>query len=84
MTKDKTKPPQEMTYEEAFQELKEIVARLEASELQLEESMSLFERGQALTNRCSQLLDEAELKLQQLTSNESGNSVQTDLKLEGE
>jgi exodeoxyribonuclease VII small subunit len=84
MTKDKSKPPEEMTYEEAFQELKEIVTRLEASELQLEESMTLFERGQALAKRCGQLIEEAELKLKQITSNASGEFVQTDLELEDE
>ncbi len=63
----KKKPPEELSYEEAFQELEALVARLESGELPLEEALGLFERGQALAARCNQLLEEAELKLKQLT-----------------
>ena len=41
---------------------------LEAGELPLEEALTLFERGQALAARCGQLLDQAELKVKQLTA----------------
>ena len=55
-----------LTYEEAFAELETIVAELESGERPLEESMILFERGQALTKRCAEYLDNAELKVQAL------------------
>jgi exodeoxyribonuclease VII small subunit len=42
------KPVEELTYEEAFAELETIVNTLEGEQNQLEEAMSLFERGQAL------------------------------------
>ena len=60
------KPPGKMRFEEAFQELAALVGKLEAGDLELEESLGLFERGQALSERCSQLLEEAELTLRQL------------------
>jgi exodeoxyribonuclease VII small subunit len=60
------KAPEEMRFEEAFEELTALVGKLEAGELELEESLGLFERGQALAERCSQLLEEAELTLRQL------------------
>jgi exodeoxyribonuclease VII small subunit len=60
-------PVGELSYEEALAELESIVASLEASQLPLEESLALFERGQALTRRCAQLLDEAELRIKQLS-----------------
>ncbi len=60
----------QLTYEEAFSELEAIVARLESGEQPLEESMALFERGQALSQRCSALLEQAELKIRQLTGEE--------------
>jgi exodeoxyribonuclease VII small subunit len=66
MTKNEPKPIEAMTYEEAFAELETIVAALETGERPLEESMTLFERGQALTKRCAELLDKAELKVQAL------------------
>jgi exodeoxyribonuclease VII small subunit len=63
------KPVEELTYEEAFVELETIVNTLEgdASQNPLEDAMSLFERGQALVKRCSELLDGAELKVRQLS-----------------
>lgn len=67
MAKNEPKPIDGLTYEEAFAELEKIVADLESGERPLEESMILFERGQALTKRCAELLDKAELKVQALT-----------------
>lgn len=72
------KPVEELRFEEAFEELAELVAKLEAGDLNLEESLSLFERGQALANRCSQLLEEAELKLRQLVPDEGGGYSEED------
>lgn len=78
--KDDIKSPEEMKYEEAFQELKELVSKLESNELPLERGLSLFERGQALAARCSYLLEEAELKLKQLVPNEEGEYKEEELK----
>ena len=66
MAKNEPKPVEGLTYEEAFAELETIVAGLESGERPLEESMTLFERGQALTKHCAELLDKAELKVQAL------------------
>ncbi len=59
-------PPAELTFEQAFEELEGLVEQLEAGQLPLQESLALFERGQALAARCGQLLDSAELKVRQL------------------
>ena len=56
-----------LTFEQAFAELEETVQKLEAGGLTLEESLALFERGQALATRCNVQLDEAELKVRQLS-----------------
>jgi exodeoxyribonuclease VII small subunit len=66
MAKNEPNPIEALTYEEAFAELETIVAALESGEHPLEESMSLFERGQALTKRCAELLDKAELRVHAL------------------
>jgi exodeoxyribonuclease VII small subunit len=55
-----------LTFEQAFEELETIVSKLEAGELTLEESVALYERGQALARLCSDLLDNAELRVQQI------------------
>ena len=63
------KPVEELNYEEAFAELDTIVNALEGEQNPLDEAMSLFERGQALVQRCSELLDGAELKVRELSGN---------------
>ena len=70
--KTSPKPVEDLTYEEAFAELESIVDILEgeASQNPLEESMSMFERGQALVRRCSELLDGAELKVRELSGDQ--------------
>jgi exodeoxyribonuclease VII small subunit len=57
---------EDMSYEAAYAELETIVAALEAEGHPLEESLVLYERGQALAQYCSSLLDKAELKVRQL------------------
>ncbi len=64
------KPVEELTYEDAFAELESIVNALEMEQKPLEVAMSLFERGQALVKRCSELLEGAELKVRQLSGGE--------------
>jgi len=60
------KPIEELTYEEALAELEGIVSALEGEQNQLEDSIKLFERGQALAERCSILLEAAELKVKKV------------------
>lgn len=64
---------EELSYEQAFLELEEIVNRLESETLSLEESLTLYERGQALSLRCSSLLESAELRVQQLRLDKLNN-----------
>ena len=67
MAKTEPKPIEQLTYEEASAELESIVGALETGEQPLEEALALFERGQGLTRRCAELLDEAELKVSSLS-----------------
>ncbi|GAF93023.1 unnamed protein product [marine sediment metagenome] len=56
-----------LTFEQSFAELEETVRKLEEGGLALEESLALFERGQALAAHCNAQLDQADLKVRQLT-----------------
>jgi len=58
------------TYEALYTRLQEVVARLEAGELALDESLRLYEEGVGLAAACQRLLDAAELRVQQLQSGE--------------
>ena len=60
-----------LSFEEAYTQLEDIVARLEAGNLPLEEAVSLYERGQVLARRCEELLEAAELRVQQIDDNGS-------------
>ena len=62
---------EELSYEEALAELEGIVESLQDGQSQLDESMKLFERGQALVTHCGALLESAQLKVQKL----AGESV---------
>lgn len=56
------------TYEALYSRMQAIVARLEAGELPLEEALALYEEGVAVASACQQLLDQAELRIQELQS----------------
>ena len=60
-------PIDQLSYEEAFSQLDAIVTALEGNELPLETAMDLFERGQNLIRHCTELLDKADLRVQQLS-----------------
>jgi exodeoxyribonuclease VII small subunit len=51
------------TYEQAREELAEVVRRLEAGGLTLEESLALWERGEELAKLCQHWLDRARERL---------------------
>ncbi len=51
------------TYEQAREELADVVRRLEAGGLTLEESLGLWERGEELANLCQHWLDRARERL---------------------
>lgn len=55
------------SYEQLYARLQEVVARLEAGELPLEETLQLYEQGVRLAAECQRLLDTAELRVRQLS-----------------
>jgi exodeoxyribonuclease VII small subunit len=64
------RPIEELSYEEALSELEEIVAALESGDQSLNISLALYERGQGLAGYCAGILDQADLKIQQLVGGE--------------
>jgi exodeoxyribonuclease VII small subunit len=59
---------QERTFESAFEALEEAVTKLEAGGLTLDESLALYAQARELADWCAAQLDEAELRVQQLTA----------------
>ena len=67
---------EKLTYEQAFIELEQILSRLEGETMSLEDSLLLFERGQFLTRYCADLLEKAQLRMQQLQINLSSEETE--------
>ena len=67
-----------LTYEQALAELEAIVSTLESDQRPLEEALALFERGQALAQHCSGLLDKADLKVRLVSGDKSLEPVAED------
>ncbi len=61
----------ELTYEQAYKRLEEIVEKLENGSVPLEVSMKLFEEGTKLANFCNSKLNDAEQKFTQLITENS-------------
>jgi exodeoxyribonuclease VII small subunit len=62
----------DIKFEDALQRLEQIVDRLEAGNLPLEESLKVFEEGVGLARRCSRYLEDAEKRIELLTRDEQG------------
>jgi exodeoxyribonuclease VII small subunit len=63
-----------LSFERAIEELELIVKRLEEGRVPLEESIAIYERGEALKRRCEELLRQAEARVEKITTDASGQA----------
>ncbi len=77
MADDAGKPIAEMSFEEALAELEGVVGRLETGEVPLEQSIALYERGDALKKHCEEKLRDAELKVEKIVAGSDGQATGT-------
>jgi len=61
-----------LSFERAIEELETIVKRLEEGKVPLEESVTIYERGEALKRRCEELLRQAEARVEKITLDAEG------------
>lgn len=66
-----------LSFEDALQELEQLVSRLEQGDISLEESLQAFERGVNLTRTCQTALQEAEQKVQILLEKNGRHVLET-------
>lgn len=71
-------PVAELSFEKALQELESIVQRLEQGKVDLEESIAIYERGEALKNHCERLLKEAEGRVERIRLASNGKPAGTE------
>jgi exodeoxyribonuclease VII small subunit len=65
-------PVETMSFEAALAELERVVGALEGGEVPLEESIALYARGEALRKHCQKKLEEAEMRVAQITEGPGG------------
>lgn len=66
----------EKSFEESLNELEKIAKNIESGNLNLEQAISEFEKGIKLSKECTEILDEAEKKINILVQGENGNLVE--------
>ena len=71
MSDMKFKPLEDLSYEQALQEMEELVDKLDTGENDLESTLLYYERGQALASYCLSMLDNAELKVEDVLKGEN-------------
>ncbi len=67
----------EMSFEDALRALEDVVRRLEGGEVPLDESISLYERGEELRKHCQTRLDAAQARIEKIVAGDDGKPAGT-------
>lgn len=62
-----------MTFEDALRALEDIVRRLESGDVPLDQSITLYERGEALRRHCQARLDAAQARIEKIVAAPDGS-----------
>lgn len=65
------------SFEQALKELEDIVRKLESGDLSLDESITLYERGQVLKGLCEARLADARMRIEQIQTGSAGEAAGT-------
>ena len=65
----------QMSFEEALRALEDVVRRLETGDVPLEESISLYERGEQLRRHCQARLDAAQARIEKIVAGPDGKAT---------
>lgn len=67
-----------LTFEQALDQLEQIVNDLERGDVELEQSIKIYERGEALKKHCANLLQAAEDKVEKIRVGADGTAKGTE------
>ncbi|MCB1379629.1 MAG: exodeoxyribonuclease VII small subunit [Alphaproteobacteria bacterium] len=67
-----------LSFEKALAQLEEIVTRLESGKADLEQSITIYERGEALKKHCEKLLKDAEARIEKIILKPDGTPAGTE------
>lgn len=65
----------DLTFEDALRALEDVVRRLESGDVPLDESISLYERGEALRGHCQARLDAAQARIESIVAGADGKAT---------
>jgi exodeoxyribonuclease VII small subunit len=68
----------ELPFEKALAQLEEIVAKLESGKVDLEQSIAIYTRGEALKKHCEKQLKDAEARIEKITLKSDGKPSGTE------
>lgn len=66
-----------LNFEEALRALEDVVRKLEGGDVPLDESISLYERGEALRRHCQARLDAAQARIEKIVGGSDGRPAST-------
>lgn len=67
----------ELSFEDALRALEQVVRQLESGDVPLDQSIALYERGEALRRRCQARLDTAQARIEAIVQDARGQAVGT-------
>lgn len=71
-----TKPDvKSLSFEDAMGQLEKIVDALDSGDVSLEKSIDIYEQGAALQKHCEDKLKQAEMRVQKIVTESSGNAI---------
>ena len=73
---------EDLSFEDAINNLEKIVNELENGKLSLDETIKKYEEGMKLSKKCNDILDKAEKKITILTKDSSGNYTEDNFEAE--
>jgi exodeoxyribonuclease VII small subunit len=65
----------QMTFEDALKALEDVVRKLETGEVPLDDSISLYERGELLRKHCQARLDAAQARIEKIVAGPDGKAA---------
>ncbi len=74
---DETPDISAMTFEDALRALEDVVRKLESGEVPLDDSISLYEKGESLRKHCQARLDAAQARIEKIVSGPGGAATGT-------
>ena len=66
-----------MSFEDALRALEDVVCRLESGDVPLDQSITLYERGEALRRHCQARLDSAQARIEKIVAGPDGEPRST-------